>query len=139
MPAALTISRPCARSGCAGLAAPGSTWGPAHQPPAKAARLAVRARSDARRGSAHSRGYDARWQKARLVFLACHAYRCAGYGLPPHLARCRTVASVVDHIIPHRGDPDLFWDETNWQCLCKSCHDRKTATEDRPREKPPEE
>jgi 5-methylcytosine-specific restriction protein A len=24
----------------------------------------------------------------------------------------------------------LFWNETNWQPLCKECHDRKTATED---------
>ena len=40
-------------------------------------------------------------------------------------------ASVVDHIIPHRGDAKLFWDESNWQSLCKSCHDHKTMTEDR--------
>jgi 5-methylcytosine-specific restriction enzyme A len=36
-------------------------------------------------------------------------------------------ASVVDHRIPHRGDPDLFWDESNWEALGKRCHDRKTA------------
>jgi 5-methylcytosine-specific restriction protein A len=40
-------------------------------------------------------------------------------------------ASVVDHIIPHRGDAELFWNESNWQSLCKSCHDHKTMTEDR--------
>jgi 5-methylcytosine-specific restriction endonuclease McrA len=22
----------------------------------------------------------------------------------------------------------LFWDKTNWQALCKRCHDQKTAT-----------
>ena len=32
-------------------------------------------------------------------------------------------ATVVDHIIPHKGDSDLFWDESNWQSLCKRCHD----------------
>ena len=37
---------------------------------------------------------------------------------------------VVDHIIPHRGDQKLFWDQNNWQSLCKSCHDKKTLTED---------
>jgi len=36
-------------------------------------------------------------------------------------------ATVVDHIIPHRGDETLFWDESNWQALCKKCHDRKTG------------
>jgi 5-methylcytosine-specific restriction endonuclease McrA len=30
---------------------------------------------------------------------------------------------VADHIMPHRGDERLFWDEANLQCLCKACHD----------------
>jgi 5-methylcytosine-specific restriction endonuclease McrA len=34
-----------------------------------------------------------------------------------------TVATVVDHIIPHRGDQALFWDVSNWQSLCKPHHD----------------
>ncbi len=34
-----------------------------------------------------------------------------------------TAATVVDHIQPHRGDYDLFWDPTNHQALCKPCHD----------------
>lgn len=33
------------------------------------------------------------------------------------------LSTVVDHVIPHRGDDVLFWDESNWQALCKSCHD----------------
>ena len=41
-----------------------------------------------------------------------------------------TRATVVDHIIPHRGDRILFWDQNNWQPLCKPCHDRKTGEED---------
>jgi hypothetical protein len=41
-----------------------------------------------------------------------------------------TPATVVDHIVPHRGDRRLFWDKTNWQPLCKRCHDVKTLTED---------
>ncbi|WP_367142722.1 hypothetical protein [Desulfosporosinus sp.] len=34
----------------------------------------------------------------------------------------------MDHIIPHRGDKALFWDESKWQPHCKRCHDRKTRT-----------
>ena len=30
-----------------------------------------------------------------------------------------------------RGDPVLFWDEGNWQPLCKHCHDVKTMADDR--------
>lgn len=32
-------------------------------------------------------------------------------------------AVVVDHKVPHRGDMNLFWDKSNWQALCKQCHD----------------
>ncbi len=36
-----------------------------------------------------------------------------------------TAATVVDHIVPHRGDNALFWDSANnWQSLCGPCHDR---------------
>jgi 5-methylcytosine-specific restriction protein A len=39
-------------------------------------------------------------------------------------------ATIVDHIISHKGDPILFWDESNWQALCRQCHNRKTAETD---------
>ena len=32
-------------------------------------------------------------------------------------------ATVVDHIIAHKGDLKLFWDSANWQPLCKPHHD----------------
>jgi 5-methylcytosine-specific restriction protein A len=36
-------------------------------------------------------------------------------------------ATDVDHVIPHRGNERLFWDEGNWQALCHECHSAKTA------------
>jgi 5-methylcytosine-specific restriction protein A len=38
-------------------------------------------------------------------------------------------ARVTDHIEPHKGDVNLFWRRSNWQALCCSCHNRKTARE----------
>ena len=78
--------------------------------------------SDRRRGGAEARGYDSRWRKARTDFLHRNplCVKCMAQGRI-------TPATVVDHIIPHRGDRKLFWDEQNWQPLCKSCHDRKTG------------
>lgn len=35
-----------------------------------------------------------------------------------------TPSTVVHHKIPHKGNYDLFWDESNWMGLCKECHDR---------------
>ena len=78
------------------------------------------------RASASVRGYDGRWKKARIRFLKAHPL-CVECQKQGRLVR----ATVVDHITPHRGDAKLFWDESNWQSLCKSCHDHKTMTEDR--------
>lgn len=76
--------------------------------------------------SAKEKGYDSRWRKARARYLKAHplCVRCLREG---KLVK----ATVVDHIVPHRGDKKLFWDENNWQALCKRCHDKKTMTEDR--------
>nr|DAY20651.1 MAG TPA: HNH endonuclease [Caudoviricetes sp.] len=75
------------------------------------------------RGGAAERGYDGRWRKARIAFLQRNplCVECMRKGV-------LTPATVVDHIIPHRGDKELFWNEENWQALCKSCHDRKTGS-----------
>lgn len=75
------------------------------------------ARHDARRPSARMRGYDREWEKARLEYLATH----------PHCRECSThgvtrLATVVDHIVPHRGDKRLLWHRANWQPLCAPCH-----------------
>lgn len=80
---------------------------------------------DKNRGSATKRGYNYRWQKAREQFLYEHPLcaSCMKYGLI-------VPSKVVDHVIAHKGDNELFWDESNWQALCKSCHDRKTSKED---------
>jgi len=39
-------------------------------------------------------------------------------------------ASVVDHIKPHKGNDALFWDEKNWQSLCKPHHDSTKQKEE---------
>ena len=81
---------------------------------------------DRERPSTAARGYGARWRRARRAFLARHPL-CASCQPQARLAP----ATVVDHVVPHRGDPVLFWNEANWQGLCKPCHDAKTAREGR--------
>lgn len=39
-------------------------------------------------------------------------------------------ATVVDHIIPHRGDAKLAFDRKNLQSLCKPCHDSLAQKKD---------
>lgn len=38
-------------------------------------------------------------------------------------------ATDVDHMLPHRGNRQRFFDRSNWQALCHPCHSRKTAHE----------
>ena len=33
-----------------------------------------------------------------------------------------TTATVVDHRIPHKGNPARFWDRRNWDALCTAHH-----------------
>ncbi|ORE90434.1 HNH endonuclease [Stappia sp. 22II-S9-Z10] len=80
-----------------------------------------KAAADARRPSALNRGYNSKWSKARAAFLAEH----------PRCARCGAEATVVDHIIPHRGDDRLFWSRSNWQPLCAHCHNSAKQSEER--------
>ena len=40
-----------------------------------------------------------------------------------------THAIEVDHIQPHKGDSELFYDAANLASLCKICHSRKTMNE----------
>lgn len=83
---------------------------------------ASKQRTPDRRVSASRRGYGARWRRMRAMFLA-----------DPRNAICaeckRASANVVDHIVPHRGDPELYEDTSNWQGLCIPCHARKSAIE----------
>jgi 5-methylcytosine-specific restriction endonuclease McrA len=61
--------------------------------------------------------YSSRWQKARAGYLArhplCRDHEQRGLYVP---------ATVVDHITPHKGDMQLFWNKANWQPLCAACH-----------------
>lgn len=69
--------------------------------------------------------YGWQWQKARAAYLAANplCVHCQAEGRDE-------LATVVDHVVPHKGDETLFWDEANWQSLCGTCHNRKTVMED---------
>lgn len=67
---------------------------------------------------AHDRWYKtARWQRIRRLQLAREPLcaMCLKEGGRP------TVARVCDHVEPHRGDPDKFWNGP-FQSLCFEHH-----------------
>jgi len=82
-----------------------------------------------RRGSAQARGYTSRWNQISHIQLE----RYPLCGMRSHFAHAGwrgecydlqrvTPATVTDHILPHKGDPRLFWDPHNWQSLCANCN-----------------
>jgi len=90
-----------------------------------------RRREKQRRGevvSSSRHGYSRRWREARSRYLKRHplCINCLARG-------DQIEATVVDHIVPHKRDHDLFWDHSNWQALCAPCHNRKTGEETRAR------
>jgi 5-methylcytosine-specific restriction protein A len=78
--------------------------------------------SETERKSARERGYTWAWEKLRAAWLREH----------PLCVECQKEgrvepATVVDHVIPHRGDMARFWDETNLAGLCARHHNLKTG------------
>lgn len=110
--------KPCGHQGCAKLVPANEMYCEEHAP-------LHRVKEEVSRYS-KNRGYDSQWRQARAYFLTRHplCVECQKHGR-------YTKATVVDHIVPHKGDMTLFWDESNWQALCKTCHDVKTGREDR--------
>lgn len=108
--------RPCTYPGCRALTDSGRCQDHAIQ---------EKNELDRRRGNAAARGYGHRWRIASRDYLARN---------PPCVeclkARRIVPAAVTDHVVPAQGDPGLFWNQGNWQALCKRCHSRKTIVSD---------
>jgi len=65
-----------------------------------------------------------RWRHTRLQVFDRDGYECA---------MCHRVIARphCDHIKPHDGDLDLFYDMGNLQTLCPRCHNTRKAMIDR--------
>lgn len=111
--------RPCRHAGCSELTRDG--WCPKHKP-----------RHQRRVSEDYHAWYTLPvWtRKLRPQQLVREPFcRVCAREYPAGDPRSRTRATVVDHIVPHRGDWSLFVDPSNHQSLCKHHHDQKTARE----------
>lgn len=112
------VGHPCAAPGCPAVVQAGA-YCSEHQRDRAAVRRSTRPTA---RASPSRRGYDRRWQRQRVMFLARH----------PLCVNCEkegrvTAATEVDHVVPlAQGGTN---DDDNLQALCHSCHSRKTATD----------
>lgn len=111
--------RPCRHAGCSELTRDG--WCPKHKP-----------RHQRRVSEDYHAWYTLPvWtRRLRPQQLVSEPFcRVCARVYPAGDPRSRTRATVVDHIVPHRGDWSLFVDPSNLQSLCKHHHDQKTARE----------
>lgn len=104
--------KPCTYPGCSKL----TTGGPCSEHKRKINRQYDKKRDEEQpwRAWIHS----TRWRKASDMHKAEH----------PLCAECErqgriTPVYVTHHIIPHEGDYELFWDESNWESSCQMHHE----------------
>lgn len=139
-----TILRPCATPGCPELVTRGrcAKHSTQHQQ-----------RYDTARGNSTERGYDADHRRLRLQCFIRDGWTCRECGWAPSIVQTLRDAGVplppVDRIVDslrrefaagrrhlhadHRltvvEHPELRLELGNYQTLCSSCHNRKTASE----------
>lgn len=98
---------------------------PTHRPATLATQPGVEASG---RPNAAARGYcDARHRSWRLAVLVAASWQCA---------RCAKICSRkgeahADHVVPI-SQGGARYDVANGQCLCSSCHSKKTVSENPP-------
>lgn len=109
--------KPCAHSGCGRLVEVGDGYCSRHQKDEALERSRQKTVSDAR--PEWKKWYSRKAWKQR---------RQDQFQREPLCRMCpdqsKQVATIADHIVPHRGDYALFW-FGELQSLCKSCHDTK--------------
>lgn len=108
-----SMKKPCAYPGCPVLVDPGQRYCEEHQ-------KRIQREYDRERGSAASRGYDARWRRLRQMYLAAN----------PLCEECLRAGRITPATQVHHkdGNPNnSAW--SNLESLCLECHSRKTAKE----------
>ncbi|TKT78410.1 hypothetical protein [Aquamicrobium sp. LC103] len=72
----------------------------------------------------------AEWQRLRRRILQRDLYTCQKTGVLLTGKHPAPNSPVVDHVKPHRGDPELFWDEANLMAVSKAYHDSVKQAEE---------
>ncbi len=119
----ITPKRPCKKPGCTGLTTHSNGYCSECQTYVlERKRAASKAYNKKRDPIVKKWLNSSRYRNERKYFLnqnpLCVTCKATGKTTP---------ANILDHMEPHKGNSELFWDQKNWQALCKRCHDRKTA------------
>lgn len=114
--------KPCRKVGCNKLTT--SSYCNEHSKKHKEEKIKKTRDYDKIRGTRTQRGYDNRWLRASKEFIKGKVcVTCEKNGIAK-------MAECTDHIIPHKGNMELFWDKNNWQPLCLNCNSEKATKEE---------
>lgn len=113
--------KPCKNAGCANLVRGG---GYCDKHKKRASKTGAEEKQRKTSEAWHYLYNTKRWKEMRTqkLLLSPFCEECAREGR-------RKRGEEVDHIKPHRGNVNLFYDFENLQTLCKPCHSRKTMQE----------
>lgn len=75
--------------------------------------------------------FNPRKKRNRLYNNTWNRYSHAFLAINPKCFVCNAISTVVDHVIPHKGDEKLFTKLDNHMPLCAACHNYSTAKYDR--------
>lgn len=109
----------------------GSPSAPASRQEAEAERTRRRDQEDAGRKLYNTRA----WKALRLEVLKRDSYTCQKTGVICLGLHPAPNSPVADHIVPHHGDPELFWNINNLQTVSKAYHDSQKQREERKQER----
>ncbi|NHT77541.1 HNH endonuclease [Rhizobiaceae bacterium CRRU44] len=70
---------------------------------------------------------SARWKRLRIATFRRALFTCQMCGK----IEGNTSLLICDHVKPHKGDEDLFFDPDNLQTLCVPCHDGPKKRQER--------
>ena len=110
--------RPCKHSACPALTRDASGYCETHKPEYEQRQREQNTRYERSRGSAASNGYDAQWNKVRLIKLR-HNPLCEDCQEAGRV----TAAVLVHHVKPVKEHPELRLTMSNLRSLCVQCHE----------------
>lgn len=127
------LRRKCKATGCLRYRVEGSSYCIEHQnlqrkdDEERAMRVKQGFYKNARHNQWQNLYSSPRWKKLREEVLRDS----------PYCEICGSIATDVHHIVPHNGDPELFYDRTNLVSICSSCHSKETQKESEQRKQRP--
>lgn len=70
------------------------------------------------------------WKRLRLQVFVRDRFKCQRSGVTVSGKYPAPDSPVANHKIPHRGDPELFWDINNLETVSKAVHDGLIQSEE---------